>query len=680
MNLRTRGLAVCAFVLMIMFDRPAFAQIGVSVKSFGALGNGSADDTVAIQAAASSKNSAIYFPPGVYKISQTISLKGARTFYGQDWSGAVIKYSGTGDAFRYNSGHINSSNGGQINIQSLQIVGTNPANQGAGIDIIAGGYAYYDFSQIRVTGYFKYGVLYDQAEIVKLRQSIIDNGGGIANSANVWITNGDEHTPGMATGFSNVIEIRDNQFDAANYGVIDDGGDNHTIEDNNFNGHTVPLRVAGATSVVIRGNTFETKTVTGDANVLLATTSAVPGGTKPDKGPVLGGVIEGNTFAGSVGPGASSMLKFTSNDPAVYHSAFRISANNFQLQLGRGAAIDVTQLKHSFVGFNRDDASAPFFHYTGVHNDVFPNTLLLPSTDLTSPDAFVLAAPTCSTTAAVDSGADGATILSPVPGATFNSPTITFTWTPATGAYNYWLDVGSSPGANDVYTGDQRMNTTSTVPLPMDGRTLYVRLRTMLADHWASREYVYTASVPPVPAQMLTPVQNTTLPSLAATFTWTPGQAVSQIWLDVGRTLGGNDIFAMDQGTGTFTTVAGIPSDGSPVYARLWSVAGGAWAYSDYVYSAPSVSIAVASLVSPTVGTVVSGSSATFTWTAGTGVRVIWLDIGKTPGGADIYGAAQGLALSHTVTGLPVGTTIYVRLWSLGPSAWYYADYGFQTR
>ena len=68
-------------------------------------------------------------------------------------------------------------------------------------------------------------------------------------------------------------------------------------------------------------------------------------------------------------------------------------------------------------------------------------------------------------------------------------------------------------------------------------------------------------------------------------FRWTGGVGASQYWLFVGTTPGGTDIINLDTGTGRSLSVANIPSDGRPVYVRLWSLVGGEWAFRDYTYS-----------------------------------------------------------------------------------------------
>ena len=54
----------------------------VSVKDFGAVGDGTNDDTAAIQAAVNSGAGSVYFPDGVYKITNTITFSTLQSLYG----------------------------------------------------------------------------------------------------------------------------------------------------------------------------------------------------------------------------------------------------------------------------------------------------------------------------------------------------------------------------------------------------------------------------------------------------------------------------------------------------------------------------------------------------------------------------------------------------------------------
>ncbi|QHC02261.1 hypothetical protein EK0264_03795 [Epidermidibacterium keratini] len=71
---------------------------GYSVKEYGAIGNGTTDDTAAIQAAANAalaagSDATLYFPEGTYRTSGTIQIKCA-----VDGRAATIAYYGTGTA------------------------------------------------------------------------------------------------------------------------------------------------------------------------------------------------------------------------------------------------------------------------------------------------------------------------------------------------------------------------------------------------------------------------------------------------------------------------------------------------------------------------------------------------------------------------------------------------------
>jgi len=85
-------------------------------------------------------------------------------------------------------------------------------------------------------------------------------------------------------------------------------------------------------------------------------------------------------------------------------------------------------------------------------------------------------------------------MVSPVPGSTFTSSTVTFQWT-AGSATAYGLTVGSSPGGTDIYNSEATLQTTSqTVSnIPTDGRTIYVRLYSLVGRSWTFNSYTYTA-------------------------------------------------------------------------------------------------------------------------------------------------------------------------------------------
>ena len=80
----------------------------------------------------------------------------------------------------------------------------------------------------------------------------------------------------------------------------------------------------------------------------------------------------------------------------------------------------------------------------------------------------------------------------------------------------------------------------------------------------------------------------------------------------------------------------------------------------------------------PTPGSALTGSSATFTWTAGTQVTQYDLHIGTTGVGSSNIFAGTVTGQSKTITGIPTtGGTLNVRLYSLIAGAWQYNDYTY---
>jgi uncharacterized membrane protein YoaT (DUF817 family) len=128
-------------------------------------------------------------------------------------------------------------------------------------------------------------------------------------------------------------------------------------------------------------------------------------------------------------------------------------------------------------------------------------------------------------------------------------------------------------------------------------------------------------------------------------------------------------------------SVTGLPTYGQTVYVRLRSYINGAWQSADYTYTESGAPVAAA-LTSPTPGSTLTGSSATFQWTAGGGVTEYELYVGTTGVGShDIYNSGGTMALSASVTGLPTyGQTVYARLYSWINGAWKSADYTYTAQ
>jgi hypothetical protein len=278
-----------------------------------------------------------------------------------------------------------------------------------------------------------------------------------------------------------------------------------------------------------------------------------------------------------------------------------------------------------------------------------------------------------------------AAMQTPVPGSTLTGATVTFNWNAGTGVTSYWLEVGTAPGGKNIYPGANTAALSATVAgLPTNGSAVYVRLWSLISATWVYDDYQYTAAGTggSAKAVMQTPAPGSTLPGTSTTFTWSAGVSVSSYWLEVGTTPGGRDIHPGANTTALSATVNGLPTNGSNVHARLWSRIGASWVYNDYQYTAATGGggSAKAVMQTPAPGSTLAGAAVTFTWSAGSGVTSYWLEVGTTPGGRNLFPGSNTTTPSAAVNGLPTnGSNVYVRLWSKLAGAWQYNDYQYKA-
>jgi hypothetical protein len=84
-------------------------------------------------------------------------------------------------------------------------------------------------------------------------------------------------------------------------------------------------------------------------------------------------------------------------------------------------------------------------------------------------------------------------MLSPPPGSTFSSSSVTFTWS-AGSATSYFLFVGSALHKADIYnSGVVTVQSKTVSNIPADGRTIYVTLGSQVNGTWFTKDYTYTA-------------------------------------------------------------------------------------------------------------------------------------------------------------------------------------------
>jgi|GEM_PF-889948 len=102
---------------------------------------------------------------------------------------------------------------------------------------------------------------------------------------------------------------------------------------------------------------------------------------------------------------------------------------------------------------------------------------------------------TRSYTAYTAAGPEKAQMHTPTPGSVLTSGAVKFEWTSGVGATRWGLWVGSNPNSYDLYWGVES-GLSRALTLPTDGRTLYVRLCSLINGVWQWNDYQYTASGP----------------------------------------------------------------------------------------------------------------------------------------------------------------------------------------
>ncbi len=130
-----------------------------------------------------------------------------------------------------------------------------------------------------------------------------------------------------------------------------------------------------------------------------------------------------------------------------------------------------------------------------------------------------------------------AVLISPAPGSTLMSSTVTFQWSPSDiPGTQYGLQIGTTgPGSKDVYLSPPLTGTSVTVTVPTTGGTLYVGLSQGTKGPWTYTAYTYTEATQ---AAMVSPTPGTALTSATVTFQWSAS------------TIPGNAIWAADRNDG----------------------------------------------------------------------------------------------------------------------------------
>lgn len=313
--------------------------------------------------------------------------------------------------------------------------------------------------------------------------------------------------------------------------------------------------------------------------------------------------------------------------------------------------------------------SALSYFYSGLNYTVLPNLTNMARTGIiyVGPQVFTIKQLGAKTTAA--------TMLDPLPGATLSGSSVTFVWTPISGADQYRLSVGTSAGQANICSTQTASTQYTCANMPTDGSTVYVALRTHDAGAWGQPlQYTYTAASTTV-AQLMSPAPvtpypgppTTVLPGTKVGFLWSAGIGADKYELDVGTALGGSDICTLT--TSNTEGTCNVPCSGNTVYAQLSTHWSGAWQPPlQYVYLACTATLGV--ITSPTPLSTFSGSTVTFKWTGGVGADMYKLYVGTAAGQGDVCSVTTATTQAACQNMPTNGETIYVQLATHVNGAW----------
>ena len=233
---------------------------------------------------------------------------------------------------------------------------------------------------------------------------------------------------------------------------------------------------------------------------------------------------------------------------------------------------------------------------------------------------------------------------------------VTFSWTPVSQAQSYRLAIGTQPGAADVLdSGLTNATSFSAWELP-GGAQLYARIWTLAVDGvWRYSDSNFSTRAA---STFLYPRLGQLGLSGGTTFQWTSVAGADAYQVSVGSTLGAADLFQSGLVSTTSMDVGALPA-ASVLYARVQARTNGTWQTTDIVFSTGATP--GAAITYPGTGGSFDASQG-FQWTLVPVAFGYRLQIGTTPGAADLLDTGTVKVTRRLLGNLPVGQTLYGQL------------------
>ena len=218
----------------------------VDVRAYGAVGDGIADDTAAVQYAMNLGRRSIFFPPGQYVIDNVVVPEGVKRIFGINSRETVIKGVSAGTIFTLSAPDT-------VEIDHLTFTGTGcTALKASAISSV--------FVKAHIHNNHFDRSLADGIYGVFVLANIEENTFGYVALDTLAATHRHIYSVGDGTYRTNAIFLRNNRFNLAKgtYSVEINGGTQFVAEGNNWEeNEVIPVSIRGLQSVEFRGNWFE---------------------------------------------------------------------------------------------------------------------------------------------------------------------------------------------------------------------------------------------------------------------------------------------------------------------------------------------------------------------------------------------------------------------------------------
>jgi len=275
---------------------------------------------------------------------------------------------------------------------------------------------------------------------------------------------------------------------------------------------------------------------------------------------------------------------------------------------------------------------------------------------------------------------DRASVVTPTDGDSDADPLGPVTWTSLPGAQAYYLYVGTSVGAKDVYESFETLETQRYIRGLRSGTKYYLRLHTRIGDSWLYSDATFTAGTGL--ARLVQPTDGSLNADSTAPMVWSTISNAQAYYLKIGSRPGSADVY---DGGETKISVALVPSlaTGRTYYARLYTKKFEQWKYVDSTFRTvdtpqPTTSTDIAFVV-PSSGDTGVDPFARVSWSAVPGATRYMLLIGTSRGAWDVFQSAAVADLSVVPAGLGYDKIYYARLMAQQGDQWIFADISFRT-